>query len=285
MADQDFAVYLNIDKWLKATAGMDEDTRAWYLDLLLQQYDKNGLENDIETLAGYARVRMTKYEKFKQVFEQVFKHKFELCSDGKLRNPYMNQIFIERKTFKENRAKAGQLSYLLKIFRSKHRTSKQAEEILKEIFTPEIDIKDQTQTEHLFKQVFERLRDRDRISISNNNGSKKDGGAGGRFEPPEKNDVAAYMAEVNFPGIVQDEAEGFIDFYESKGWMVGKNKMKDWKASVRTWKKTRNAESGQQTSNGRKAGVNATGSAPARDASTSDILTEVARQNGIAPNG
>jgi hypothetical protein len=29
----------------------------------------------------------------------------------------------------------------------------------------------------------------------------------------------------------------FINFYESKGWMVGKNKMKDWKACVRTWEK------------------------------------------------
>ena len=29
----------------------------------------------------------------------------------------------------------------------------------------------------------------------------------------------------------------FFDFYESKNWMVGKNKMKDWQASVRTWEK------------------------------------------------
>jgi len=27
----------------------------------------------------------------------------------------------------------------------------------------------------------------------------------------------------------------WFDFYASKGWMVGKNKMKDWKAAVRTW--------------------------------------------------
>ena len=33
------------------------------------------------------------------------------------------------------------------------------------------------------------------------------------------------------------DPETFIDFYESKGWMVGKNKMKDWKAAVRTWEK------------------------------------------------
>ena len=32
--------------------------------------------------------------------------------------------------------------------------------------------------------------------------------------------------------------EAFIDFYESKGWMVGKNHMKDWKAAVRTWERT-----------------------------------------------
>jgi len=33
------------------------------------------------------------------------------------------------------------------------------------------------------------------------------------------------------------DPEKFYDFYESKGWMVGKNKMKDWRASVRTWEK------------------------------------------------
>lgn len=35
----------------------------------------------------------------------------------------------------------------------------------------------------------------------------------------------------------------FYDFYESKGWMVGKNKMKDWKACVRTWERSRGQSS------------------------------------------
>lgn len=34
------------------------------------------------------------------------------------------------------------------------------------------------------------------------------------------------------------DAERFFDFYESKGWMIGKNKVKDWKACVRTWEKS-----------------------------------------------
>lgn len=34
------------------------------------------------------------------------------------------------------------------------------------------------------------------------------------------------------------DAEKFYDFYESKNWFVGKNKMKDWQASVRTWERS-----------------------------------------------
>lgn len=44
------------------------------------------------------------------------------------------------------------------------------------------------------------------------------------------------------------DAIKFYDFYESKGWMVGKNKMKDWKACIRTWEKN-TKQSQQETSN------------------------------------
>lgn len=54
-----------------------------------------------------------------------------------------------------------------------------------------------------------------------------------RFVPPSLEEVEAYCKSRNN----KVDAGRFIDFYESKGWMVGKNKMKDWKASVRTWEK------------------------------------------------
>jgi hypothetical protein len=38
------------------------------------------------------------------------------------------------------------------------------------------------------------------------------------------------------------DAEKFFDFYQSKGWMVGKNKMKDWKACIRTWEKEKKTD-------------------------------------------
>lgn len=59
-------------------------------------------------------------------------------------------------------------------------------------------------------------------------------GIGGNFVPPDTHLVAAYCSERGN----QVDAEKFVDFYQTKGWMVGKNKMKDWKAAVRTWEKS-----------------------------------------------
>lgn len=53
------------------------------------------------------------------------------------------------------------------------------------------------------------------------------------FSPPSVDDVKAYCTERNN----SVDAEKFVDYYSSNGWMVGKNKMKDWKAAVRTWEK------------------------------------------------
>ena len=60
-----------------------------------------------------------------------------------------------------------------------------------------------------------------------------------RFVKPTIEEVNAYCRERNNT----IDAESFLNFYESKGWMVGKSPMKDWKAAVRTWEKNR-----QQTS-------------------------------------
>lgn len=56
-----------------------------------------------------------------------------------------------------------------------------------------------------------------------------------RFVPPTPEEVNAYCRERN-NGIDGNE---FCDFYISKGWKVGKNPMKDWKAAVRTWERSR----------------------------------------------
>ena len=56
-----------------------------------------------------------------------------------------------------------------------------------------------------------------------------------QFKAPTPLEVDSYFVErgINDP----NEAQSFCDFYESKGWLVGKAKMKCWKAAVRNWLK------------------------------------------------
>ena len=68
-----------------------------------------------------------------------------------------------------------------------------------------------------------------------NKGNKENKEKERRFTPPTLSEVQEYIQEKGY----HIDAESFIDFYESKGWMIGKSKMKDWKASVRTWEKRR----------------------------------------------
>lgn len=65
----------------------------------------------------------------------------------------------------------------------------------------------------------------------NVNDNKKENIKRKSFEKPTIEEIQKYCTERN-NGI---NANAFYDFYESKNWMVGKNKMKDWKACVRTW--------------------------------------------------
>ena len=69
------------------------------------------------------------------------------------------------------------------------------------------------------------------------------------FLPPTISEVKEYC-EKRKNGI---SPEQFVNFYQSKGWMIGKNKMKDWKAAVRTWEiQNRKNNGNNQTSDNSK---------------------------------
>ena len=55
-----------------------------------------------------------------------------------------------------------------------------------------------------------------------------------RFEKPTLSEIKAYCIERGN----KVDAQHFFDYYESNGWKVGKNSMKDWKAAVRTWERS-----------------------------------------------
>ena len=54
-----------------------------------------------------------------------------------------------------------------------------------------------------------------------------------RFSPPTVEEVRTYCVERG-SGI---DAAAFVDFYTARGWMAGRNHMKDWKAAVRVWER------------------------------------------------
>tara|TARA_R100001244_G_scaffold47599_1_gene42408 strand:- start:3875 stop:4480 length:606 start_codon:yes stop_codon:yes gene_type:complete len=77
----------------------------------------------------------------------------------------------------------------------------------------------------------EKFTDNTNINITNTN--LTDSNKKASFKKPKLNEVKDYciLRKNNI------DAEAFIDFYESKGWQIGKETMKDWKACVRTWER------------------------------------------------
>ena len=71
-----------------------------------------------------------------------------------------------------------------------------------------------------------------------------------RFTPPTVEEVEAYIRERKS----NVNARRFVDFYASKGWMVGKNPMKDWRSAIRTWEQRDGAQTQEVTSSAPDAG-------------------------------
>jgi hypothetical protein len=154
--EKDPACLFYISDWLTSTAEMDADCRGWYLNLILHQYDKQSLPNDVEKLAVLCNVKFSEFERFKQVFEQVLKQKFELTDENRLKNKVAEKILQGRELFKEKRSQSGKLSYILKYFRRNYK--KQMDSAFEKFIKNNISIDEiDTKNEQMLKQVFEHL--------------------------------------------------------------------------------------------------------------------------------
>ena len=85
---------------------------------------------------------------------------------------------------------------------------------------------DQQTIQHQYNNINNNNKNNNTIPLSRNREKKT-------FTPPSADEIIDYCEnEVLYIGF---DAQHFIDYYESNGWMVGKHKMKDWKATVRNW--------------------------------------------------
>ena len=75
---------------------------------------------------------------------------------------------------------------------------------------------------------------------STNDPSSKNNFARKRFTPPSVDEVREYCNEIN----ATISPDAFVDFYAAKGWKVGNQPMKDWKAAVRNWQRREKTTTG-----------------------------------------
>ena len=96
------------------------------------------------------------------------------------------------------------------------------------------------------------------------------------FSPPTLQEVQQYIRDKGY----NMDAERFVDFYESKGWMVGKNKMKDWKAAVRNW--ARGQRQGVTTKAGQGVTVNRFNNFKQRQYDRDELERRLLRAQGVS---
>ncbi|SHF17135.1 DUF6291 domain-containing protein [Chryseobacterium vrystaatense] len=107
-------------------------------------------------------------------------------------------------------------------------------------------IPEEKKGEELFEPVTPAGEEKEKSSV------KKEKGSRIVFRPPSLQEVQDYCNERK-NGI---SSYGFVNFYQSKGWKVGNQPMKDWKAAIHTWE-TKNKEN--ERSNGFKTKSNGNG--------------------------
>lgn len=246
---KDPAVLFYINDWLTSTGEMDADCRGWFLNLILHNYDKGSLPNDVEKLAVLCMVKFSEYERFKQVFEQVLKQKFEQIDEHRISNLRTQNILKSREMFKEKRSDAGKISYLMKFFAnnySKHYRVAKVREFVKSNFNMQVDTKNQTDIRQMFEHLFELYRNENENEIEDiNKDEVKDASKQKKLGPPILSDVQDYFKE---NGYTTESATKAFNYYASANWVDSKgNKVKNWKQKMQgVWFKPENELKGIQ---------------------------------------
>jgi hypothetical protein len=150
---KDPAVLIYFDKWIASTNGLKAIYRAWYFDLLIYNYDKGSIPNDIDEIAGICRVLPSEYDLFKQVVIQVLDQKFKLVNDR-----YINEVAIDvlrkRELFVDKRSKSGNIGVVIKLATTiKGFNIKHLDRLKKELFAMDLD----DINKHKDKQVLEQV--------------------------------------------------------------------------------------------------------------------------------
>jgi uncharacterized protein YdaU (DUF1376 family) len=187
------------------------DTNDWtvaemgiYQRLLLSQWVNGDLPPESSRLARIAGCSQKVFDHSWLTVSQ----KFTVNSNGRLTNLRMEEVRQEQEEYKQKQIESGRLGGL-----------KTQEKKRKTLSKPSSDPSSQNKALQSSSSTSSLIHKNKKNIIG--------------VIPPKIEDVKNYCSERN-NGI---DAEQFFDYYESRGWMIGKNKMKDFKAAIRTWER------------------------------------------------
>jgi len=222
------------ERFIAGTAIMELHERGAYITLLCHQWLAGSLPNDLRALSRLAGG---------DVPEAVL-DKFPVCGDGKRRNAKLENVRTEQiERMQRNRGRAQKAasarwspdapSNAQAMLQASDKHAPSMPQAMLEPCLP--------QPSSLNPHPSTQVPDPVLSTVSASPRKRSDA------RPQSAMDVVAYGMTLE-PALPPVEAQRFWDYYESNGWRVGRNPMKDWKAAVRNWQ--RNASIATPPQNG-----------------------------------
>jgi uncharacterized protein YdaU (DUF1376 family) len=199
---------LYVNDYLADTLHLSAEENGAYLLMMMHYWKKGSLGNDVERIANIARI--TK-EKAQNILDEFFINDGEKYIHNRIDRELENAN-SRRESARENGKKGG-----------RPKNPQITHRLIEGKPTDNPKGNPQKSSSPSPSPSYTSLQEEE----NNNDGKNK------VFKKPTVQQISDYCKErkntVN--------PEQFFDHYESKGWVVGKSKMKDWKSSVRTWER------------------------------------------------
>lgn len=207
------AFQLYTDDFLAGTIEMSQEEVGQFIRLLCHQWNRGSIPVETEKqqrLAGGC------------VSVDVLA-KFDQCDDGLLRNKRLESVRTEKGKFLQSQSVKGKLSAEKRRLEALERQSQsnQNSTAVEPVLQPESQPSGQPE----FNSPSPTPNNKEESIAPKSQRS--------RFVPPTVEEVQPRCIEIGLP---ISEASKFVNYYESKGWVVGNSKMKSWKHALAGWK-------------------------------------------------
>lgn len=198
--------------WFASTAILSATARGVWISLLAHMYLTDRTYFFVGTEAELARISGCDADTVRSVVQELHRHKI---ADVNFHYENVTDLLrIECRRYKKAYDERKRASEGMKKLRDERKGYADVTSTRARIQYPISNIQEKVSTDVDMKKT-------------------PDPGSVKHFVKPSVDDVAAYCSERK-NGI---DAQRFWNYYESKGWVVGRSPMKDWKACVRTWEK------------------------------------------------